>query len=140
MRDKEGKTFKEISEYLDKVGYKTVRSNKTIKPQYVYSIYKKGKSGESYNIGTGKNINNLNGESAEECCTNYHYVIGDPSLTCTEVCETADYYDYRSVSNNCLEENYLSVTSANKLLSILNEIPYAPLFSKMQEKTFELDI
>ena len=43
MRDKEGKTFKQISEYLDKLGYKTVRSNKTIKPQYVYSIYTKGK-------------------------------------------------------------------------------------------------
>ena len=43
MRDKEGKTFREISEYLDKLGYKTIRSNKTIKPQYVYSIYTKGK-------------------------------------------------------------------------------------------------
>ena len=41
--EKEGKTFKQISEYLDKLGYKTVRSNKTIKPQYVYSIYTKGK-------------------------------------------------------------------------------------------------
>ena len=43
MREKEGKTFNEISEYLDKLGYKTVRSNKIIKPQYVYSIYTKGK-------------------------------------------------------------------------------------------------
>ena len=43
MREKEGKTFKQISEYLDKLGYKTVRSNKTIKPQNVYSIYTKGK-------------------------------------------------------------------------------------------------
>lgn len=43
MRDKEDKTFKQISEYLDKLGFKTVRSNNTIKPQYVYSIYTKGK-------------------------------------------------------------------------------------------------
>ena len=26
----------------------------------LFAIYKKGKTGESYNIGTGKNINNLN--------------------------------------------------------------------------------
>ena len=42
MRYKEGKTFKQISEYLDELGYKTIKSNKTIKPQYVYSIFTKG--------------------------------------------------------------------------------------------------
>ena len=47
MRDVEKKTYKEISDYLTLLGYKSIRTNNNLLPQYVYSIYTKGKIREN---------------------------------------------------------------------------------------------
>jgi len=47
LRDKEGYSYKRISDYLILNNYKTVRSKKPILSNYVYSIYKKGKVREN---------------------------------------------------------------------------------------------
>ena len=43
MREVENKTYKEISDYLKILGYKSIRTKRDLLPQYVYSIYTKGK-------------------------------------------------------------------------------------------------
>ena len=43
LKEIKGYGYRRISHYLIERGYKTVRSNKPILPNYVYSIYKKGK-------------------------------------------------------------------------------------------------
>ena len=44
LRDDYGYGYKKISDFLISNGFKTVRSNKDILPNYVFSIYKKGKN------------------------------------------------------------------------------------------------
>ena len=43
LHENHNKNFKEISLYLTQKGYRTVRSNKEFKSNYVFSIYRKGK-------------------------------------------------------------------------------------------------
>ena len=42
-KDNQHLSYKRISELLFKDGYRSIRKNKVLIPNYVYSIYKKGK-------------------------------------------------------------------------------------------------
>ena len=43
LKDNKGYSYKRISHILFERGYRSVRTNNVLKPNYVYSIYKKGK-------------------------------------------------------------------------------------------------
>ena len=47
MIDEKNWSYKRVSDYLIEKDYRTIRSNKLILPNYVYSIYKKGKIREN---------------------------------------------------------------------------------------------
>ena len=43
LKEVERLSYKKISEKLEKLRYRSVRSGKILKPNYIFSIYKKGK-------------------------------------------------------------------------------------------------
>ena len=43
LKDVERLSYRKISEKLEKLKYRSVRSSKILKPNYIFSIYKKGK-------------------------------------------------------------------------------------------------
>ena len=43
LKEVEGLSYRKISEKLEKLRYRSVRSGKILKPNYIFSIYKKGK-------------------------------------------------------------------------------------------------
>ena len=45
-KDNQHLSYKRISELLFKDGYRSIRKNKVLKPNYVWSIYKKGQQRE----------------------------------------------------------------------------------------------
>ena len=47
MKDKRGLGYKRISHIMTEKGYRSVRSNKILKHNYIYSIYYKGKIREN---------------------------------------------------------------------------------------------
>jgi hypothetical protein len=42
LKEVEGLSYRKISEKLEKLRYRSVRSGKVLKPNYIFSIYKKG--------------------------------------------------------------------------------------------------
>ena len=46
-KDNQHLSYKRISELLFKDGYRSIRKNKVLKPNYVWSIYKKGQQREN---------------------------------------------------------------------------------------------
>ena len=47
IKEERGIGYRRISHILNEKGFKSIRSNKILKNNYIYSIYKKGKSRES---------------------------------------------------------------------------------------------
>jgi len=43
LKEVEGLSYRKISEKLEKLRWRSVRSGKVLKPNYIFSIYKKGK-------------------------------------------------------------------------------------------------
>ena len=60
LKDNKGYSYKRISHILFERGYRSVRTNNVLKPNYVYSIYKKGKIREErINKSFDSKINNM---------------------------------------------------------------------------------